>query len=170
MGHYVLMAEPPGSEKILWVRALPGILPETSIEASLDVTRIHSVANQLPAETPLISHRRFRAPYQRSSHVGLAASNNTSLPGEVSLAQRGVLFLDEFPEFGMRVLEGMRQPMEDKVVNISRTKGSLRVFKLPEICSTPDLPNPNLSVLSAMLMYTSWRYSSFVGCRAMVKA
>jgi magnesium chelatase family protein len=104
---------------------MPGILPEMSIEESLDVTRIYSVADQLPAGTPLIKHRPFRAPHHTISHAGLVGGGNIPKPGEISLAHRGVLFLDEFPEFGTRVLEVMRQPMEDKVVTISRAKGSL---------------------------------------------
>ncbi|HLO13622.1 MAG TPA: ATP-binding protein [Anaerolineales bacterium] len=104
---------------------MPGILPEMSIEESLDVTRIYSVADQLPAGTPLIRHRPFRSPHHTISHAGLVGGGNIPKPGEISLAHRGVLFLDEFPEFGTRVLEVMRQPMEDKVVTISRAKGSL---------------------------------------------
>jgi magnesium chelatase family protein len=104
---------------------MPGILPEMSIDESLDVTRIYSVADQLPAGTPLIRHRLFRAPHHTISHAGLVGGGNIPKPGEISLAHRGVLFLDEFPEFGTRVLEVMRQPMEDKVVTISRAKGSL---------------------------------------------
>ncbi|MBI3739337.1 MAG: ATP-binding protein, partial [Chloroflexi bacterium] len=91
----------------------------------LDVTRIFSVADQLPPGTPLIRHRPFRAPHHTISHAGLVGGGNIPKPGEISLAHRGVLFLDEFPEFGSRVLEVMRQPMEDKVVTISRAKGSL---------------------------------------------
>jgi magnesium chelatase family protein len=119
------MAGSPGSGKTLLARALPGILPEMSIDESLDVTRIYSVADQLPAGTPLIRHRPFRAPHHTISHAGLVGGGNIPKPGEISLAHRGVLFLDEFPEFGTRVLEVMRQPMEDKVVTISRAKGSL---------------------------------------------
>ncbi|HEX9839576.1 MAG TPA: YifB family Mg chelatase-like AAA ATPase [Anaerolineales bacterium] len=124
-GHNVLMAGSPGSGKTLLARAMPSILPEMSIEESLDVTRIYSVADQLPAGTPLIRHRPFRAPHHTISHAGLVGGGNIPKPGEISLAHRGVLFLDEFPEFGTRVLEVMRQPMEDKVVTISRAKGSL---------------------------------------------
>src|SRR5215216_3165000 len=119
------MAGVPGAGKTLLARAMPGILPEMSIEESLDVTRIYSVADQLPAGTPLMRHRPFRAPHHTISHAGLVGGGNIPKPGEISLALRGVLFLDEFPEFGSRVLEVMRQPMEDKVVTISRAKGSL---------------------------------------------
>jgi len=121
----MLMVGSPGAGKTLLARALPGILPEMSIEESLDVTRISSVADQLPAGTPLIRHRPFRAPHHTISHAGLVGGGNIPKPGEISLAHRGVLFLDESPEFGTRVLEVMRQPMEDKVVTISRAKGSL---------------------------------------------
>jgi magnesium chelatase family protein len=124
-GHNVLMVGSPGAGKTLLARALPGILPEMSIEESLDVTRIYSVADQLPAGTPLLRYRPFRAPHHTISHAGLVGGGNIPKPGEISLAHRGVLFLDEFPEFGTRVLEVMRQPMEDKVVTISRAKGSL---------------------------------------------
>ncbi len=124
-GHNCLIVGSPGAGKTLLARALPGILPEMSIEESLDVTRIYSVADQLPAGTPLIRHRPFRAPHHTISHAGLVGGGNIPKPGEISLAHRGVLFLDEFPEFGTRVLEVMRQPMEDKVVTISRAKGSL---------------------------------------------
>ena len=96
-----------------------------SIEESLDVKRIFSVADQLPPGTPLIKHRPFRAPHHTISHAGLVGGGNIPKPGEISLAHRGVLFLDEFHEFGQRVLEVMRQPMVDKVVTISRAKGSL---------------------------------------------
>ena len=119
------MVGSPGAGKTLLARALPGILPEMSIDESLDVTRIYSVADQLPAGTPLIRQRPFRAPHHTISHAGLVGGGNIPKPGEISLAHRGVLFLDEFPEFGTRVLEVMRQPMEDKVVTISRAKGSL---------------------------------------------
>jgi magnesium chelatase family protein len=119
------MAGSPGAGKTLLARALPGILPEMSIEESLDVTRIFSVADQLPPGTPLIKNRPFRSPHHTISHAGLVGGGNIPKPGEISLAHRGVLFLDEFPEFGSRVLEVMRQPMEDKVVTISRAKGSL---------------------------------------------
>jgi magnesium chelatase family protein len=124
-GHNVLMVGSPGAGKTLFARALPGILPEMSIDEALEVTRIYSVADQLPPGTPLIRNRPFRAPHHTISHAGLVGGGNIPHPGEISLAHRGVLFLDEFPEFGSRVLEVMRQPMEDKVVTISRAQGSL---------------------------------------------
>jgi magnesium chelatase family protein len=123
--HNIFLVGSPGAGKTLLARAMPSILPEMSIDESLDVTRIYSVADQLPAGTPLIRHRPFRAPHHTISHAGLVGGGNIPKPGEISLAHRGVLFLDEFPEFGTRVLEVMRQRMEDKVVTISRAKGSL---------------------------------------------
>jgi magnesium chelatase family protein len=124
-GHNLLMVGPPGAGKTLMARALPGILPRLSLEEALEVTRIYSVADQLSADTPLIQIRPFRSPHHTISNAGLVGGGNWPRPGEISLAHRGVLFLDELPEFNSRVLEVMRQPMEDKTVTISRAHGSL---------------------------------------------
>src|SRR5512139_1389773 len=124
-GHNILMVGPPGAGKTLLARAMPGILPRMTIEEALDVTRIYSVADMLPPDVPMIRNRPFRSPHHTISHAGLVGGGNWPHPGEISLAHRGVLFLDELPEFGMRVLEVLRQPLEDKFVTISRAQGSL---------------------------------------------
>jgi len=124
-GHNMMMIGPPGAGKTLLARALPSILPNLTIDEALDVTRIYSVCDMLPPNVPLVRARPFRAPHHTISHAGLVGGGNQPHPGEISLAHRGVLFLDELPEFGPRVLEVMRQPMEDKVVTISRAQGSL---------------------------------------------
>jgi magnesium chelatase family protein len=121
----VLMMGLPGADKTLLARALPRILPKKTFEEVLDVTRKYSVADQLPAETPLLRNRPFRSPHHTISHAGLVGGGNWPHPGEISLDHNGVLFLDELPEFGMRILEVLRQPLEDKFVTISRSQGSL---------------------------------------------
>lgn len=124
-GHNLLMIGPPGAGKTLMARALPAILPALTIDEALDVTRIYSISDLLPADIPLIQTRPFRSPHHTISHAGLVGGGNWPHPGEVSLAHRGVLFLDELPEFGKHVLEVLRQPLEDKFVTISRARGSL---------------------------------------------
>jgi magnesium chelatase family protein len=124
-GHNMLMSGPPGSGKTLIARSMPGILPRLVIEEVLDVTRIYSVADQLSSDEPLVRHRPFRAPHHTVSYAGLIGGGRWPKPGEISLAHRGVLFLDELPEFGNRMLEMLRQPLEDKTVSISRSAGSL---------------------------------------------
>jgi magnesium chelatase family protein len=119
------MSGAPGAGKTLLARSLPSILPALTLSEALDVTRIYSVADMLPPDTPLIRQRPFRAPHHTISHAGLVGGGHWPRPGEISLAHRGVLFLDELPEFGQHTLEVLRQPLEDKVVTISRAQGSL---------------------------------------------
>lgn len=124
--HNVLLSGPPGAGKTLLARAIPGILPPMSLCETLEVTRVYSVAGLLPPATPVIQQRPFRSPHHTISYAGLVGGGvGLPRPGEVSLAHRGVLFLDEMPEFGPRVLEVMRQPMEDGTVSIARSKGTL---------------------------------------------
>lgn len=124
-GHNLLMSGPPGSGKTLLARSTPSILPRMVIEEALDVTRIYSVSGMLPAHQPLVVQRPFRAPHHTISHAGLVGGGRIPRPGEISLSHRGVLFLDELPEFGQNVLEVLRQPLEDKLVTISRAQGTI---------------------------------------------
>lgn len=123
--HNLIMSGPPGSGKTLLARSMPGILPAMTLEESLDVTRIYSIRGMLPPESPLIRQRPFRSPHHTTSHVGLVGGGTFPRPGEISLAHRGVLFLDELPEFNVQALEVLRQPLEDHEVTIARASGSL---------------------------------------------
>jgi len=124
-GHNAVMMGPPGSGKTLLARTLPSILPPMTNDEAIEVTKIYSVSGLLPADTAIIRQRPFRAPHYTISNAGLVGGGHWPKPGEISLSHRGVLFLDELPEFGHSLLETLRQPLEDKVITISRAQGSV---------------------------------------------
>jgi magnesium chelatase family protein len=124
-GHNLLMIGPPGAGKTMLARRMPGILPPLSFDESIEVTTIHSVAGQLRPGAGLLTDRPFRAPHHTISDVALVGGGSTPRPGEVSLAHNGVLFLDEMPEFDRRVLEALRQPIEEGRITVSRALRSV---------------------------------------------
>ena len=124
-GHNLIMVGPPGSGKSMMAKRLPSILPPLSLAESLETTQIHSVAGKLQRGTSLISQRPFRAPHHTISEVALVGGGANPQPGEISLAHNGVLFADELPEFSKTTLEMLRQPLEDRIITISRAKYSV---------------------------------------------
>ncbi|MBC7074125.1 YifB family Mg chelatase-like AAA ATPase, partial [Candidatus Parcubacteria bacterium] len=125
-GHHVLMVGPPGTGKTLLAKALNSILPPLSFEETLEITKIYSIAGLLSQENPILTSRPFRAPHHSCSEAALIGGGNPPRPGEITLAHRGILFLDEFPEFHRDVLESLRQPLEEGEIVIARAKHSVK--------------------------------------------
>ena len=121
-GHNLIMVGPPGSGKSMMAKRLPSILPPLSLSESLETTQIHSVAGKLGKDSALIATRPFRSPHHTISQVALVGGGSNAAPGEISLAHNGVLFCDELPEFQRQTLEVLRQPLEDRTINVSRAK------------------------------------------------
>ncbi|MDD5728740.1 MAG: YifB family Mg chelatase-like AAA ATPase [Victivallales bacterium] len=151
-GHNSLMIGPPGTGKSMIAKRIPGILPPMTLEETLETSQIHSVLGMLSSGEPLLNRRPFRAPHHTISDVGLIGGGGNPMPGEISLAHNGVLFLDELPEFKRNVLEVLRQPMEDRVVNITRAAGS---------CSFPA----NFMLVAAMNPCPCGLQNPELGCR-----
>lgn len=124
-GHNLIMIGPPGSGKSMMAKRLPSILPPLSLAESLETTQIHSVAGKLSKNSSLISQRPFRSPHHTISEAALVGGGINPIPGEISLAHNGILFADELPEFSKHTLEVLRQPLEDRVITISRAKYSV---------------------------------------------
>jgi len=123
-GHNIALYGPPGTGKTMLARALPGILPPLSFDEMMEVTEIHSMIGAL--DGILVSERPFRSPHHTSSYVALVGGGTNPKPGEVTLAHKGVLFLDEFPEFEKKAIEALREPLEERVVSVSRAKGTVK--------------------------------------------
>ena len=139
-GHNILLVGSPGSGKSMMAKRLPSIMPPLTLSEALETTKIHSVAGKLPQGTTLMTVRPFRSPHHTISPVALCGGGTFPMPGEISLAHNGVLFMDELPEFSRNVLEVMRQPLEDRIISISRAKYSTEYpasFRLQRVPAHP---------------------------------
>ena len=150
--HNALLIGPPGGGKTMLARRLPGILPEMKRDEILETTRIYSVAGLLDSKHPLINERPFRSPHKNASSASIIGGGRIPRPGEISLAQNGVLFLDELPEFSRDVLEALRQPLEDRIVTVARAQAT---------CTYPA----NFALIAAMNPCPCGNYGSDQECR-----
>lgn len=140
-GHNIILSGPPGSGKTMIAKAMVGIMPQLTLEESLEITKIHSIGGLIPPGHTIVTQRPFRSPHHTVSYAGLIGGGTSPRPGEVSLAHHGILFLDELPEFSRSVLEVLRQPLEDRKVTISRAQGNF-TFPTDFICIAAMNPCP----------------------------